>query len=131
MSALTSQVGGDHYRNKAIQPVQFSMANELDACAHSILKYVTRHREKHGRRDLEKALHFVDLRLELATVEHRVTVWRITMENYCRANQVPQPETYALKLLGVWLQSGDPDYARLLKNAIRRIIAVDYDSTGE
>ncbi len=130
MSALTGQVGGDHYLNKAIQPVQFSMANDLDACAHSILKYVTRHREKNGRVDLEKALHFVDLRRELATERHRQNRWVIPMDSYCRANQVPMAEAETLRILGLWLSTGDPEGARRLQTAIRYIITAAYDSTN-
>lgn len=130
MSALTDQVGGNHYRNKAIQPVQFSMANDLDACAHSILKYVTRHREKNGRADLEKALHFVDLRLELASVDHQVTDWPISPEEYCRANRLPALETAAIIGLGLWLETGQDIYASEIAGVLRELIRT-YDSTGE
>lgn len=130
MSALTGQVGGDHYRNKAIQPVQFSMANGLDACAHSILKYVTRHREKNGRQDLEKALHFVDLRMELGTAAHRVGYWHIGMHDYCYENHTPEPECEALHYLSFWLSTGEPEYAQRTKDAIHTLITAHY-STGE
>ena len=38
MSAFQTQVGGNHYSNLKIQPMQYSMANKLDACQHSIIK---------------------------------------------------------------------------------------------
>jgi len=58
---LDVQIGGDHYKSMAIQPMEYSMANKLDACQHTIIKYVTRFREKGGVQDLEKAKHCIDL----------------------------------------------------------------------
>lgn len=58
---LDVQIGGDHYKSMAIQPMEYSMANKLDACQHTIIKYVTRFREKGGIQDLEKAKHCIDL----------------------------------------------------------------------
>lgn len=65
MSALDTQVGGSHYANKTIQPVELAYARGYDGFVFSVLKYVTRHREKGGAQDLRKARHFVDLRREV------------------------------------------------------------------
>ena len=64
MNALETQVGGDHYKSMPIQPMEFSMANGLDACQHTIVKYVTRFRQKGGVQDLEKARHVIDMLIE-------------------------------------------------------------------
>lgn len=64
LSALEVQVGGDHYKKLAIQPMTYSMANGLDACQHTIIKYVTRFRDKGGIDDLEKAKHTIDMLIE-------------------------------------------------------------------
>lgn len=63
-SALDVQVGGDHYKKLKIQPMEYSMANGLDACQHTIIKYVTRFRDKGGIADLEKAKHCIDMLIE-------------------------------------------------------------------
>lgn len=63
-SALNTQVGGDHYKKLEIQPMEYSMANGLDACQHTIVKYVTRFRDKGGVADLEKAKHCIDMLIE-------------------------------------------------------------------
>lgn len=65
MTAMTTQVEGDHYTKLAIQPMQYSMANKLDACQHTIIKYVTRFRDKGGVYDLLKAKHVIDMLIEL------------------------------------------------------------------
>jgi hypothetical protein len=66
-AALDVQVGGAHYKNKRIQPVEFSYANNLNGLEASIVKRITRWRDKDGFQDLEKIKHEVDLLIELET----------------------------------------------------------------
>lgn len=65
MSALEIQEGGDHYKKYGIQPIEYCMANKLDACQSNVVKYVTRFRDKGGLEDLNKARHYLDLLEEL------------------------------------------------------------------
>jgi hypothetical protein len=64
-SALTKQVGGSHYRDKGIQPIIYIHANELGFCEGNVVKYVTRWRDKNGVADLRKAIHYLELLIEL------------------------------------------------------------------
>lgn len=64
-SALASQVGGSHYKDCAIQPVEFIHKNNLDFFQGNIIKYATRHKNKNGAADLRKAIHYCQLALEL------------------------------------------------------------------
>jgi len=64
MSALDTQIGGEHYKSMKIQPMEYSMANGLDACQHTAIKYITRFRQKGGIQDLEKAKHCIDMLIE-------------------------------------------------------------------
>ncbi len=64
-SALDSQIGGDHYKTMKIQPIEYSMKNELNACQHTAIKYVTRYKSKGGKQDLLKAIHTIQLLIEL------------------------------------------------------------------
>jgi hypothetical protein len=64
MSALDVQVGGDHYRKMAIQPIVFITANNLGFCEGNAIKYLCRWQDKGGVADLEKAKHYIDLLLE-------------------------------------------------------------------
>jgi hypothetical protein len=57
-------VDGDHYQKLAIQPMQYSLLNGLDACQHTVIKYVTRFRDKGGISDLLKAKHCIDMLIE-------------------------------------------------------------------
>lgn len=65
MSPKDIQVGGEHYKNFAIQPVEFCQKNELNFCESAVIKYVCRHRDKNGEQDIRKAIHFLHLLLEL------------------------------------------------------------------
>lgn len=65
MSALQNQVGGDHYKNRRIQPVEYIHANGLSFIEGSVVKYITRWREKGGMQDLAKVKHYIDLLIEL------------------------------------------------------------------
>lgn len=57
------QEGGSHYKGMAIQPMQFSMANGLDACTHTAIKYLVRRKGDKAKRaeDLRKAIHCIQL----------------------------------------------------------------------
>jgi hypothetical protein len=55
------QHGGSHYQNMAITPIEYAMKNHLDACQFSVVKYVSRFRDKNGKEDLEKAKDFIDM----------------------------------------------------------------------
>ncbi len=60
-SAWNKQVGGDHYKQYAIQPAQFALANGLDYAQSNAIKYIVRHADKNGVQDLDKAIHYVEL----------------------------------------------------------------------
>lgn len=53
-----------HYAKLPIQPMHYSMANGLDPMQHTIIKYVTRFRDKGGKRDLLAARKTIDMLLE-------------------------------------------------------------------
>ena len=66
-SALDVQVGGNHYRDKGIQPIIYIHANNLGFCEGNVVKYITRWRDKNGIADLEKAKHYIELLIEMET----------------------------------------------------------------
>ena len=65
-TALGTQIGGDHYKSLPIQPMEYSMANGLNACQHTAIKYITRYKDKGDpRENIEKAIHTLQLLLEI------------------------------------------------------------------
>ena len=68
-NALDVQVDGNHYKDQAIQPVEYIHANNIGYMEGNVIKYVARWRKKHGIKDLEKAKHYIELLIELETRE--------------------------------------------------------------
>ena len=62
---LQTQVGGNHYKDLKIQPIEFIYANNIPFCEANAIKYLCRWRNKNGLQDLEKARHYIDLLIEL------------------------------------------------------------------
>ena len=58
------QIGGDHYKNLAIQPGEYITKNRLNWYEGNVVKYVTRHQSKNRKQDIEKAIHYLQLMLE-------------------------------------------------------------------
>lgn len=67
MSALDIQVGGSHYKDCAIQPIQYIEANNLKFLEACVIKRCTRHDKPtgKGRQDIEKAIHELQLLLDM------------------------------------------------------------------
>ena len=64
MKSSEKQVGGNHYKNYKIQPVEFIIKNNIGFVEGNIIKYVLRFKEKGGVQDLEKAKHYIELLIE-------------------------------------------------------------------
>ncbi len=64
MTALNEQIGGSHYKEMKIQPIEFILANNLPFPEGCVIKYVCRHPSKGGREDLEKAKQCIDFIIE-------------------------------------------------------------------
>ena len=63
--ALKKQIAGVHYKSLPIQPVEYCQKNGLNFCESSAIKYITRHKEKGGAVDIKKAIHFLEILLEM------------------------------------------------------------------
>ena len=60
-----TQVGGEHYRQHAVQPwdAMESWLSEEEFCGFlrgNVIKYIARYRDKGGVQDLKKAAHYLD-----------------------------------------------------------------------
>ena len=64
MKSFKKQVGGNHYKNYKIQPVEFIIKNNIGFVEGNIIKYVLRFKEKGGVQDLEKAKHYIELLID-------------------------------------------------------------------
>ena len=65
VSALDEQYGGQHYKDMAMQPIEFICINKIGFMEGNIIKYVCRYSRKNGIEDLKKARHYIDILIEL------------------------------------------------------------------
>ena len=63
--ANAQQVGGTHYKDKAIQPWDYIASNNMGYLEGNVVKYVSRWKEKGGVQDLEKAMHYLTKLIEV------------------------------------------------------------------
>ena len=63
--ANAQQVGGTHYKDKAIQPWDYIASNNMGYLEGNVVKYVSRWKEKGGVQDLKKAMHYLTKLIEV------------------------------------------------------------------
>ena len=63
--SLDNQVGGKHYTDYKIQPIEFITSNNIGFIEGNVIKYVTRFRQKNGIEDIDKAIHYLELLKEM------------------------------------------------------------------
>lgn len=66
---MQKQVGGGHYKDLKIQPIEYILENNLGYCEANVVKYITRWRSKNGVEDLRKAKHYIDFLIERELVK--------------------------------------------------------------
>ena len=58
------QVGGNHYKQLKIQPIEFIIVNNLNFCEGNVVKYICRYKNKNGVEDLKKAKQYINFLIE-------------------------------------------------------------------
>ena len=66
MNANEIQVAGTHYKDKAIQPWDYIVSNNMGYLEGNIIKYVSRWKDKGGVADLKKAQHYLQKLIEVS-----------------------------------------------------------------
>lgn len=56
--------GGKHYKSFKIQPSKFINENNLLFAEGNVIKYVCRHKNKNGKEDIKKAIHYLEMIIE-------------------------------------------------------------------
>ena len=112
-NALDIQVGGSYYKKLGMQQVVYASANFYDPCAASIVKYITRWRDKNGLQDLQKALHYAELRQvpEIAQYipNRRGEPPMVDALTYVSLNNMPPVEGELIVWLQYWVYSEKGD----------------------
>ena len=104
---LNQQIGGTHYKECKIQPVEFIEANELSFLEGCVIKRLTRHNKETGKglQDIEKAIHELMLLREL----------RYNASGLINHDFVIIPRQTAKQLLSI---SAEPHHRQALEDAL-------------
>lgn len=117
-----------HYKYLPHQPVDLWIAYDLGGIEGSIVKYVTRWKNKGGIDDLRKALHFAEMLMdnaeELAKRRQREneTPGRPSWESYCVDNKLATRETRIVQLVCLWQTSKVITIIADMRNEILELI---------
>lgn len=88
MKAIETQIGGGHYKNMKMQPVELFALTRCTAFQANIWKYVTRYKHKNGKEDIKKAMHYAQLALELNCDGNLDAVSKYCVATFCCANKL-------------------------------------------
>ena len=127
---MPTQVGGLHYKQMPIQPVEFCELNQLPYCMANVIKYTSRHKLKHGREDLEKAVHYCDLGMSMYEQTKEAWLsgyddWKIPPVKFCKENGFSPEVTKMIIHLCSVFHRGVKGY-RDAKAVLEMIILTDY-----
>ena len=65
-SAIDKQIGGSHYKQYQIQPIEFIVKNKLDFIQGNIIKYALRNKNgENPNEKWDKIIHYCELAKEL------------------------------------------------------------------
>ena len=119
MSALDKQVGGRHYLSGNYQPVELWAALDLNGFQASIIEYVTRHKNKNGAEDIDKAIHFVELANCLCVDLHcqYMHVMGKEVQRFYIENKMPEMERYFISEM---LDGAEADELIQILNEIKK-----------
>ena len=100
-SALSVQVGGDHYKNYKIQPIEFLYYNDIPFIEGCIIKYICRYKKKGTPiEDLKKIKHYVDILIEKAKEDLNDTPQRNMYEGRIDWNTYLHNKLYGVEQAG-------------------------------
>lgn len=89
MKATETQIGGNHYKSMKMQPVELFALTRCTAFQANIWKYITRYKQKNGKQDIEKAMHYAQLALELNCNGSLDITSRRHIAEFCCINELP------------------------------------------
>ena len=90
MEALDIQIGGNHYKNMKMQPVELFAKTCCTAFQANIWKYITRYKYKNGAEDIKKCRHYAELAMELNCNKALTYYQESIVYKFCKINHVPE-----------------------------------------
>ncbi|TNE75514.1 MAG: DUF3310 domain-containing protein [Gammaproteobacteria bacterium] len=126
-NALSVQVGGGHYKDFPVQPVEHLEQNGIAQCLPSVCKYVMRFMSKDGAKDLRKALHFLDLWEQLNSqgraAPKDIMPLEVVMET-CRLDRLNDDQTVVM--VATQTDTYGADWLDMARRALERLLLNHY-----
>lgn len=92
MESLKKQVGGTHYKDMKMQPIMLIVGAKCDYIQGNIIKYISRYKQKDGKKDLLKIIQYAQIALELCPDDKHYSNVGLGF-SYCRINEMSTLET--------------------------------------
>lgn len=92
MNSLEKQIGGTHYLNLEMQPIELIVQSKLNFIQGCIIKYITRYEQKNGLQDIQKCIHYANLAIELNSIGPDLSSIGLGY-TYCRVNKMSTLQT--------------------------------------
>lgn len=103
-SPLDIQVGGNHYKQYAIQPIELYAMFKLGAFEANIIKYSWR--KKNGVEDLNKAIHYTDLMIHFKSRVGEFIPMKY-VDEITHKNKLAKHQSDVLSELSMYLYNGE------------------------
>ena len=97
-NALQVQVGGDHYKNRAMQPIELITKTRCTFIQGCIWKYITRYKEKNGKEDIQKCIHYAQLAIQLKDNGQLGYRKLDIVREYCKVNNLSKEQEAVILL---------------------------------
>ena len=91
MNAFDTQIGGTHYSKYKIQPTEFLITNRIKFAEGNAIKYILRHEDKEGIKDILKAIHYIAMIVETIYPDEKEIQKRIAFVLEEKSMEVPEP----------------------------------------
>lgn len=88
--ALDNQIGGNHYKSMPFQPVELFAKTHCTAFQANIWKYISRYKNKNGKEDVEKCMHYAELAKELKCNGQLGARKMQRIQAFCQVNKLPE-----------------------------------------
>ena len=134
MAANDKQVGGAHYKTRAIAPWDFISINCISYLCGNAIKYLVRWRDKGGIADLEKAKHYLEKAIEIFNTYRFPFLYRlgllfrkqrISVDEFLIANKIVGHEELAIRRIVYWDLKGDLENLNIAIRHIELTIEVE------
>lgn len=115
MDPLKEQIGGNHYKGLKMQPIELIAKTKCSYIQGNIVKYITRYNAKNGKQDLEKAIHYAQLAINLGFFGNLGFKTTLAFGKYCQVNNLSARQTKIIQ------HTGWDNYERVIEECTKLI----------